>query len=438
MLHPVAIMILIAGVFVLPTYVVGQRDDAPPTRSGSDQCVSCHAKLPGDDAKPVAGMRHDIHAQKGLSCADCHGGDPAAKEAEASMDPAKGFVGSPSDQEVPDFCGRCHSDATYMKRFNPALRVDQQAEYATSVHGQRLLAGDTKVANCISCHGTHGIVSVKDSRSPVYPLNVAATCGKCHSDQERMGSYGIPTTQAQHYALSVHATALVKKQDLTAPTCNDCHGNHGAAPPGVASVTRVCGSCHARQEELFAQSPHREPFEESSIAGCMACHGNHQIKPPTDALLGTTSESACVTCHSEGEEALKLAASMHSDLTRLSSEIDSASALLALAANAGMEVSRPLFEMKGAHDKLINARVVIHSLSRKDLDSLVKEGLATARQNQKAGREALEEIDFRRAGLIASLVIILLAAISVYAKVRQIERRNPPEEGDKESVSPVA
>src|SRR6266540_7241295 len=32
-------------------------------------------------------------------------------------------------------CGRCHSDAQFMKRYNPALRVDQVAEYATSVHG---------------------------------------------------------------------------------------------------------------------------------------------------------------------------------------------------------------------------------------------------------------------------------------------------------------
>jgi len=383
-------------------------------------------------------MATDIHAKFGLSCADCHGGDRTSDDGDEAMSPTIGFVGRPSPKDLPAFCGKCHSDAGYMKRFNPAVRVDQVAEYATSVHGTRLAGGDTNVATCISCHGVHGISSVKDSRSPVYPTNVASTCGRCHSDPKRMAPYDIPTDQAQKYASSVHAHALTKKQDLTAPTCNDCHGNHGAAPPGVGSVANVCGSCHARQSELFEQSPHKEPFEESSIAGCVACHSNHSIKQPTDALIGTSSASACVACHSEGEDALKVAAVMHTNITRLSTRIDSASALLMRAAHAGMEVSKPLFELKAAHDKLINARVVVHSLNPSDLDSLTKDGEATALKAQKAGTDALEELDFRRTGLIASLIIIALAAISVYAKVRQMERRKKSNEAKPVADSTVA
>lgn len=436
--RPLSIALLTAIVLILPIHVAGQKGDSPPPPKGKDECVTCHKDLPGEYSAPVTGMKHDVHAKVGLSCVDCHGGDASASESEEAMDPARGFVGSPSDQDIPGFCGRCHSDAAFMKRFNPTLRVDQQAEYATSVHGQRLAGGDTKVANCVSCHGNHGIAEVKDPKSPVYPLNVAATCGKCHSDAGRMASYGIPTDQAAHYAKSVHANALIKKQDLTAPTCNDCHGNHGATPPGVNSIAHVCGTCHARQEELFAQSPHRQPFEESSIAGCVACHENHEVRQPTDALIGTTQGAACVKCHSEGEEALALAGAMHNNLSKLSAEIDSANALLSLAANAGMEVSRPLFELKGAHDNLINARVVIHSLSRYDVDSLVKVGLTTATKSRKAGVEALDDLDFRRMGLIASLVIILLAAVSVYLKIRQIERRNELAAKDAGEAAPSA
>src|SRR5207244_221074 len=96
------------------------------------------------------------------------------------------------------------------------------------------------------------------------------------------------------YLRSVHAEALLKKQDLSAPTCNDCHGNHGAAPPGTASVGNVCGTCHARQAELFNMSPHQAVFDALAIPQCLACHGNHEVRHPTDAWLGVEPNAVCV------------------------------------------------------------------------------------------------------------------------------------------------
>ena len=58
--------------------------------------------------------------------------------------------------------------------------------------------------------------------------------------------------QFADYQKSVHYAALTKGNDLSAPTCNDCHGNHGAAPPGVGSVANVCGTCHAVFAQKFA------------------------------------------------------------------------------------------------------------------------------------------------------------------------------------------
>lgn len=414
-------MVLIAAIalLLLPDVISAQQGKGGKI----DQCVACHNDLDDELKTPVTHSKNSVHSRVGLSCADCHGGDPTTDDDAVAMSPAKGFVGSPSIAEVPAFCGRCHSDATVMKRFNPTMRVDQQAEYATSTHGKKLAGGDMNVATCISCHGSHDIVAVDDANAPVHPLNVAKTCGACHSNSALMAPYGIPTDQAKQYAASVHAQTMIKKQDLSAPTCNDCHGNHGAAPPGVASVAHVCGSCHARQEELFQMSPHRLPFEESAIAGCVACHGNHGIAKPGDNLLGKQSGSACTQCHSEGEPALKFGEQTRLSFLKLSSEIDSSSRLLARAANAGMEVSKPIFDLKDATDKLINARVVIHALSAHDVDSLVQSGLSTTKKAHMQGVEALEEVDYRRVGLAASLVVILGAALAIYLKVRQIERR---------------
>ena len=144
---------------------------APP----EDTCISCHAALGGDLAKPASQFEADIHQQAGLSCADCHGGD-AKDETMGAMSRARGFRGAPKKNQIPDFCARCHSDAAYMHRFNPKMRVDQLSQYLTSMHGKRIKQGDVKVAACVDCHSVHNILSVSDTRSPVYPLNVASAC----------------------------------------------------------------------------------------------------------------------------------------------------------------------------------------------------------------------------------------------------------------------
>src|SRR5262245_48993667 len=230
-----------------------------------DSCVECHSQMEGELLEPVSRSKDDIHFSRGLSCSSCHGGDPSQDDPTSAMDKSKGFVARPSPREIPNFCGKCHSNPDFMKKFNPSLRVDQQKEYLTSVHGKLLETGDQKIATCISCHGIHGIRAVKDAQSLVYPLSVADTCAKCHANPEYMKGYGIPQDQYANYKMSAHARALYDRQDLPAPTCNSCHGNHGAAPPGLASVANVCGQCHVRQSTLFQTSVHKTGFDTMQV-----------------------------------------------------------------------------------------------------------------------------------------------------------------------------
>ena len=97
------------------------------------------------------------------------------------MSRAKGFRGHVDRKQVPQLCSKCHSDATYMRQYNPSLRTDQLSQYLTSVHGKRLAAGDAKVAVCTDCHSVHGIRPASDTRSTIHPLNIAETCSRCHS-----------------------------------------------------------------------------------------------------------------------------------------------------------------------------------------------------------------------------------------------------------------
>ncbi|RPI24044.1 MAG: hypothetical protein EHM61_18200 [Acidobacteria bacterium] len=405
----------VAGWLALaPSTVLGQA----ATAKSANSCVECHTGL---DEGLAHKMQGDIHVEKGLGCVGCHGGDPSQADQDLAMAVSRGFTGAPKPSQVPAFCGKCHSDAAFMKRYDPAERIDQQAEYLTSGHGKRLNQGDQTVATCISCHGAHGIRSVDHPESRVYPTSVARTCGKCHADPNYMKGR-LPTNQAEHYEKSVHAHALTKKNDLSAPTCNDCHGNHGASPPGVASVANVCGTCHTRQAELFRKSPHNESFQQLGQGECLACHGNHEIKSPTDEMVGTSKPATCVDCHAEGDPGFTGAAEMNRSIAALARRLGEAEKLLARAERAGMEVSRARFGLTEGHDALVGTRVLVHGFSPGLVKAETQRGMSIANQTWKQGEQALEELQFRRKGLAASLLVIGFALVAVYLKIQQIER----------------
>lgn len=388
-----------------------------------NSCVECHSQMEGALSDPVRLSKGDVHDSHGLSCVDCHRGDSTKDDMVAAMDRRKGFVGKPKPSELPAFCGRCHSNAEFMKTFNPRLRVDQEREYSTSVHGKLLKGGDQNVATCVSCHGNHGVRAINDPLSKVYALNVAETCGACHGNREYMKNYAVPNDQYDKYKTSVHAKALYEKQDLSAPTCNDCHGNHGAAPPGLASVANVCGQCHVRQATLFQSNPHKTVFGLMKVGECIQCHSNHGIIPPSDEMLGVGDKSACTQCHGEGDSGFAAAGRMKASMDEMVASIGKSTDILNRAERAGMEVSKAKFELNEARDALTQARVSVHTFSPDELDKVLSPGLATSNKGYAAGGDALAELSFRRKGLAGSLFFILLFAGLIYLKVREVEKR---------------
>ena len=321
-------------------------------------------------------------------------------------------------------CGRCHSDAEYMRQFNPALRVDQVAEYRSSTHGRRLAASDDpNVATCASCHVAHFIKPADDPASSVHPLRVAETCGSCHADPDLMEPYGHPTNQLDRYSESVHWKALAEKGDLSAPTCNDCHGNHGAAPPGISWVGNVCGSCHPVMADLFAESEHAEALIDLGEPGCSACHANHAVVPPSDEFLGMGDEAVCAECHLDDDEGGETAAAMRALIDSLKAGMDAADSVLADAENAGMEVSQAQFELGDALSALVRARASIHAFSLDVVAEEVEAGLEVTDRAREQGLGALRELRFRRAGLAVSSLIILVLIAGLLYKIRETEAK---------------
>lgn len=388
----------------------------------NDSCIACHSALETPAGEPAKLIEGDVHHQAGLSCADCHGGDPKDFSMGA-MSPAKGFHGVSKKAQVPELCARCHSNPGYMRRYNPGIRTDQYSEYLTSVHGKRLKRGDTKVASCVDCHSVHDILPVSDPRAPVNPANVAGTCAKCHADPAYMKGYDIPVNQFALYSRSVHAKTLAGG-DTSAPTCTTCHGNHGAMPPGVTSVANVCGTCHAFNQQLFEKSPHQVVFAAMGLPGCVQCHSNHEIVEPSDDWVGTGDKSICIQCHSNGDAGYAAAQKMAGDIAGLKTLQQRGEEVVGAAERSGMEVSSAKVELTDAHATLIKARVIVHTFDPAEVQKLTDEGAGISRQAYQAGVAALQERDYRRKGLGVALVFIILAIGGLTLKIRQIESRS--------------
>lgn len=384
-----------------------------------DQCIICHLEA---EMMPEGFLEDDVHMQDGLSCAGCHGGDALSDDEDAAMSKKAGFVGVPSKTEILEFCGKCHSKIEFMRRFQPRIPTDQVSQYLTSIHGKKLLAGDDNVADCAGCHTSHGILSARDARSSVYALNVPATCNKCHGDADLMSEYGIRADQYEKYARGVHGVALLVEKDTGAPACNDCHGNHGAVPPVVASVSQVCGNCHVNNMQYFSASKMASAFEKEDLHGCEECHGNHDIEKTSDEMVGVGERSVCIDCHTEGDEGYAAARLIGDHLNKLTSTYASALEKQEDVRRKGMDDVEIEFLLQDSHQSLIEARTLVHTFDPDKVGPKTDEGVEKAVGALELAEAAIKDFHVRRRGFGMATVFITILVVALFFKIRQIER----------------
>jgi len=405
-----------AALLVLAALIPALYAVRPTSAATKNSCIDCHSQLDPELAKPVGEFGHSIHAERGLTCTACHGGD-ASDEDVTAMDPDKGFKGKPTRDQIAGLCASCHANAAYMKHFNPKPYVFSIYEWKTSVHCKLEAEGDKKVATCTNCHGTHDIRAHTDPTSRVYHTNVPKLCSSCHNP-EYMKGRKVKTDQFQQYVGSVHGIALLEKGDLSAPACNDCHGNHGAAPPGVKDVAHVCGTCHGRVAELFSASRMKVAMDEAGMPGCVACHGNHGIQHPSDDWIATGASGKCGECHEPGskaDEATHTIITAFRDLDRSIVETDS---LLSHAEVLGMETEYGRGQLREASDQVTAARATLHSFDEEKITAVTTEGAGYAGKAREAAEGALRDWKNRRVGMGVSVVVILLLMVLLMAKIR--------------------
>ncbi len=388
-----------------------------------DHCISCHQEL---EILPEDYQNYDVHLRSGLSCAGCHGGDPSSDDEDISMNPDNGFIGVPSRENIPKFCGKCHSNPEIMRDFHPGLATDQVSQYYTSVHGQKLLSGDKKVAICTDCHTTHGILASNDPRSLVYPLNVPMTCRKCHSNSIYMKQYKIPSNQYELYAQSVHGIALLDHKDIGAPACNDCHGNHGATPPGLTSVTYICGNCHVQNMEFFRNSRMASAFDELGFHGCEQCHGYHAIQKTNDDFVGVNINSFCVKCHEEGDKGYEVAKDIKIQISDLVTLYDSASAKSKEVIVKGMNDIDIGFLLQEGRQNLIESRTLIHTFDVEKVKEKTDKGKKVINEAIGLADMEFDKYYTRRRGFAIATIVLVIFAVALFLKIRDIEKTQKP------------
>ena len=367
-----------------------------------------------ESEKIVEQFKDSIHMDKGFSCADCHGGDPSTMVYKLSMSPERGFIGKPGRMDIPKLCSRCHSNPAFMKQYG-GMRTDQLDLYKTSMHGIALYTrGDLNVAVCTDCHTTHHIASPKNPKSSIYKKNTPDTCGHCHASEKLMAKYGLDYTIPEQYKQGEHGKRLLEEDDLGAPVCNDCHGNHGAMPPGVASIEHVCGQCHLQNEQYYDQSKHAAAFAAMKLGRCVVCHEQHALQKPSDDFFNPKQDTNCGGCHAKGTPVYATILGLQDNIKQISGMHATAESLVQRteATDAPEHARHDPPGGADQHQAADRAHPRQHSLDPKQMASNLQDAGKQFKQIEDFTLRLLERSKFNK--FMVALLAVLLFGYGIY------------------------
>ncbi|MBI4245340.1 MAG: cytochrome c3 family protein [Planctomycetes bacterium] len=372
-------------------------------------CIQCHSQQNKT-------LSESIHIKSQIKCVDCHGGDSTKSDKVQAKSPQTGYRGKIKRTEIPKMCSSCHSD---VEKMNPyGFPTDQYTQYLTSRHGKALVSGKEDVAVCTDCHKHHDVKSVKDPGSPVFPANVPSLCGSCHSDFQKMNKHDLSSEAESKYRQSIHADLLLKKGDLSAPTCSTCHGNHGAKPPGFKQIEEVCGKCHTKQKEFFEISPHFKPTSQGEFKGCVTCHGNHRIPQANLQIF----ENTCNRCHEEDDKASKTRNSIINLAMNNNNYFNVISEQLENAKRKGFPVDEEQVLLEEAKTYLMQFAPLQHTLDILRLYELSEQAKSTLNKISKSVREKEESDNARKIIIIPIAAFLVVMSLGSFIKYKQISR----------------
>lgn len=377
---------------------------ALPAAAAADECGLCHPE------QRVA-FANSVHANEEVGCIDCHRGDAETKDVQRAH--RGDFRGLGNRLAVPALCAECHADLERMRPYN--LPVDQYAVYLTSQHGRAVAGGDGRAAICTDCHGSHDIRGSEDPTSSLYPSNLPATCGRCHADPTLTADFGLDPEVVAQYRSGVHGVSLLENGNAAAPDCTSCHGVHGATPPGVGDIDKVCGSCHEQTRRAFLAGPHYRGMLDAGLPECASCHSNHAVRRYGFDDVRTL----CADCHAEDSEQARLSEKLVTLIGSARDEVDKAEELASRAQKMALQVEDHFGRVEEARTYLTEALLLVHSVRLEPVDLLSRRARSIGEEVQ---HEIYGELDRRPAhiGLVVFWFYLLMTLAVVTAYKRRL------------------
>lgn len=355
----------------------------------STGCFLCHSEV-------RAKYKLSIHYIENVSCVDCHGGNENVLDIKKAH--SGNFRGKFTKSSVIELCAKCHSSAEKMSPYG--IPFNQKELYMMSAHG-KLLYKNKKVPVCSDCHGYHEVYKTQDKKSPVNRVKVPYLCGGCHK------------SEFEDYSQSIHFES-VKQGNRSSPTCVDCHGSHGAYPPGFKDIDKICGKCHKEPRENFLRSPHYKAFIEAGLKECEACHNNHRVKRTSIELWN----NKCIVCHSKNEEAFKIKEEIVSLLLETENSYKFAKKWISRIEKIPLETEDLKTRLKDAKRGIDNERPILHSLDISKIKEVINQykGVYDDVAHEAINKYKLFQTRYLLIPVLWFLIIVTIFLIQEYRK----------------------
>ncbi len=246
-------------------------------------CEQCHTQIETVHRKVIRGELWEKQPHLVPACVDCHEPHKIRK-----VDYAEGMANMD--------CQRCHG--------NPQLKVVREGKTVSLyVNPDQLASSRHARIACASCH-TGGNPSLE---RPCQTIASKVDCTNCHAQQ------------GTDYRSSTHGQ-LAAKGSPDAPTCKDCHGDHGVlgiedpkSPVFARNVPTLCAQCHRTGEkaavrytgvehnivENYRESIHGQGLLQAGLtvtANCADCHTAHRELPASDPTSSVNRKNVVETC----------------------------------------------------------------------------------------------------------------------------------------------
>jgi len=167
------------------------------------RCQKCHAGVYESYVKSVHGKAlFDEHNQDVPVCIDCHRAHNI--KSPLTLD---------YREQIPEMCSNCHARTATMNKYG--LSTDVVKSYLSNFHGvtlgfyrkqrEELNKPAKQIAVCTDCHGTHTIVSTRNTAPEIVKSNLVKRCRQCHED----ATENFPDAWMSHYQPSLATAPLI-------------------------------------------------------------------------------------------------------------------------------------------------------------------------------------------------------------------------------------